>query len=131
MVDMQRAAFYAAINDLKKKLRGMAMTVDFYPELPMRMVVVKAPERGTDQQTMGFEPFEDEESFSIELIMCSWGEVQYIFDGKGQVPAKLMNTLKRGFLAIAGAYLMMQHALNVSKLTDALAAAAKQRENEE
>jgi hypothetical protein len=97
-MDPYSIAFYGAIKKLQKKLEDMELTVDFFPEKPMRMRVTGGGQIGME-----------EEEFCLDLIMCTWGDVQINFDGKVLLPVKLMNTLKSGFMSIAGNYMMMQH----------------------
>jgi hypothetical protein len=100
ITDKPRVEFMLAVAKVKEKLRKLEMGAEFYPEMPMRMLVVGNPAQIS---------MEEDEDFSLELVMYSWGDVQYRIDGNVTVPAKLLSMLKKGFLDIAGAYMMMQH----------------------
>lgn len=101
----QKEAFYAAVQKLRKQLKDMDLSCDFYPETPLRMIVTY----GGDQESLL------DEDFTVELTMAAWDEIRYSFDGckDTAIPAKLLGTLKNGFKKIAGAYLVMQHYMEI------------------
>ena len=106
--DKPRVEFMLAVAKVKEKLKKMDLSAEFYPEVPLRMLVVGCP----DQMSM-----EEEKTFSMELIMWLWGDVQYKITGDVLVPEKLLSILKKGFREIAGAYLMMQHWIESERRT--------------
>ena len=107
LADFSRMAFKGEMDKLRKKLEERGFEFTFYPDAPMTLLVT--------QDNAQMEMDEDENEMQIVLYMHLWGDVRYRFQccEKMDVPEDLLRLCKAGFRKIAGAYLMMQHYLEI------------------
>ena len=109
LADFSRMAFKGEMDKLRKKLEERGFEFIFCPDAPMTLVVKP------DRVQMEIDEDDDEYEMQIVLYMHLYGDIKYRFRTceKMDVPEDLLRLAKAGFKKIAGAYMMMQHYLEI------------------